>query len=1109
MRPFLSSRTVRDSHRRAFARAIALPLEPRQLLSTLAWTNRGVSDGFDGVFGTRANLARGVVDAVLNLYGQIIVDLNNNHSNRLDIAITMNTTGTGHGGSGGPSLFSASGVPQVGNIWLERGNDANGDGLGDGAGYYLDPVPTDSAEFNETIGNAFLGGAPTSSDAYAMLDLYNLVAHEVGHVLGFGVGNATSPFKSRTTYTGIADTIGYFYTFNGPSISHLLSSANGGADGGSAIHAARADLTPITYNGTRYDGCYSLMNWFYVDSARRTIDDTTLLMLKDAYGYTINLPQKFGTYHALLNRSNGELLVRGDSGISDDTIVIDRYSDRLRVSVDLGIDVPATGALPGNQNLPAFVSDWQIGEVSSIRVAAGHGNDSITVRDLGYSVGTNGFFRVPMTINGGVGTDSLYVDDYLNRDGGGGGIRWQVTNSRIRDYWAGYYANGYADYAAFENLSINGGALQTWFAVDSLNSGVTLQLFGNDGNDSLFVCQDASDIDNLMNGEIYFNGGAGTDEVIVYDIEDTYAPTGVTEAYTLNSVLADILDKTGESPGFGLLASAFHESFTLYASPLATTIDVNSVAWGTVSINAGAGNDTIRVGGGDLDQITGVVTINGDSGTDALVVDDSVQSAGATYDMLSATVRRSGRPDISHSTIEAATLCTGTGNDTVYVSAAPTLSRNVECGAGSDRVYVDTVSHVWSTSVTVNGGGGTDSVVVDDSATSDYAYSMDIDSMTDGYYVVGYDVGVESISLATGIGRDSIRVDGPFNAVSVMIDAGADPDSISIGTVDHVWRGSVTVTGGAGSDSLLVDDSGYGSATYTVNPTTLSDGANVITHSTMESVQLLTGIGVDQITANQAGVAYSLHLNAGDGNDAVSLVETSPGRPVLVDVGIGSDTLRLNLDNVGMAQATFESAQHLAYLEAGTGARLTLAPGGAAPLWITGDVMGPFATGLATLDLNDNIEIFDTGTPASLDFVQNALTYGYAGGSWTGPGYTSTVAATDGLSTGIGYVVAGSLFGSAGGVWHGYSVSQHAQLLSYTLYGDTDLNRTVNFDDLLRLAQNYNSGRGKAWFNGDCNYDKLVDFDDLLRLAQTYGNSLATSDTNREVTNGRQLLIEI
>jgi rhamnogalacturonan endolyase len=60
----------------------------------------------------------------------------------------------------------------------------------------------------------------------------------------------------------------------------------------------------------------------------------------------------------------------------------------------------------------------------------------------------------------------------------------------------------------------------------------------------------------------------------------------------------------------------------------------------------------------------------------------------------------------------------------------------------------------------------------------------------------------------------------------------------------------------------------------------------------------------------------------------------------------------------------------------------------------------------------------------------------------------------------------------------------------FVLAGDANRDRTVNFDDLLVLAKNYNK-MGATYSQGDLNYDGVVNFDDLLILAKAYNQTLA------------------
>lgn len=60
--------------------------------------------------------------------------------------------------------------------------------------------------------------------------------------------------------------------------------------------------------------------------------------------------------------------------------------------------------------------------------------------------------------------------------------------------------------------------------------------------------------------------------------------------------------------------------------------------------------------------------------------------------------------------------------------------------------------------------------------------------------------------------------------------------------------------------------------------------------------------------------------------------------------------------------------------------------------------------------------------------------------------------------------------------------------------GDTDFTGTVDFADLLKLAQNYSNPSGMTWEQGDFDFDGDVDFNDLLGLAQHFGTGALLND---------------
>lgn len=60
--------------------------------------------------------------------------------------------------------------------------------------------------------------------------------------------------------------------------------------------------------------------------------------------------------------------------------------------------------------------------------------------------------------------------------------------------------------------------------------------------------------------------------------------------------------------------------------------------------------------------------------------------------------------------------------------------------------------------------------------------------------------------------------------------------------------------------------------------------------------------------------------------------------------------------------------------------------------------------------------------------------------------------------------------------------------------GDADRDRDVDFDDLLKLAQNYGTTTAATWSQGNFTADGAVNFDDLLLMAQNYGRNALTAE---------------
>ena len=140
------------------------------------------------------------------------------------------------------------------------------------------------------------------------------------------------------------------------------------------------------------------------------------------------------------------------------------------------------------------------------------------------------------------------------------------------------------------------------------------------------------------------------------------------------------------------------------------------------------------------------------------------------------------------------------------------------------------------------------------------------------------------------------------------------------------------------------------------------------------------------------------------------------------------------------------------------------------------------------LDLTDNALVTSsTNSYYTFGGLIGVIKSGYANGSWTGEGITSSTAAmTPGHALGV--AKATDLFASFPATFMGQTVDATDVLVRYTRYGDANLDGGVNLSDFNRMASNF-GGVGKFWSQGDFNYDGTVNLTDFNLLAANFGLS--------------------
>jgi hypothetical protein len=253
--------------------------------------------------------------------------------------------------------------------------------------------------------------------------------------------------------------------------------------------------------------------------------------------------------------------------------------------------------------------------------------------------------------------------------------------------------------------------------------------------------------------------------------------------------------------------------------------------------------------------------------------------------------------------------------------------------------------------------------------------------------------------------------------------------------------------------------------------------------------------GAATLTKNGGGI-LTIGAAVVQSHTGGSLLNVDGGTMSLFSDAGSAAARRLNAGSRG-GTLVFETTQHLRSIFAANGGTVRMSHNRnrvlvTESIGVDNDVGGK-------IDLTDNNLIVDYTGNSVFNDVETLLEDGYAGGVWNGNGLVSSTAAAD-ATTGLGYAERTSVLSTFPTIFAGETIDSTAILVRHTLNGDTNLNRTVDFQDLVPLAQNYNPVVGnKTWVQGNFNYNTgdsaagAVGFPDLVALAQNYNLSILSA----------------
>jgi hypothetical protein len=339
------------------------------------------------------------------------------------------------------------------------------------------------------------------------------------------------------------------------------------------------------------------------------------------------------------------------------------------------------------------------------------------------------------------------------------------------------------------------------------------------------------------------------------------------------------------------------------------------------------------------------------------------------------------------------------------------------------------------------------------------------------------------------------------NLSPIYINGTAANDAVTLDftTASPVPSGGITYNGGTG-DSLSVTGTS-GADTASLGGSVLTFNSATINLPNVPTLTLNTGAGNDTLTQTSEPTATSVTFNGGTGTDQLNVnsgtytftadPEANTSSLAVVATGVASQiifnpTTGSLLHPVGLTLANGATATmaSLGVLRTPTNERVLV-------IGIPGATVAPTfsISSTSTLDLTDNdlIDLYGSGsTPYAT--IRGEIEQSYDGGKWDLAGLTSSAAAANSTTYGLGYAEASTLGDTS---FDGVTLGGNAVIVKYTLLGDANLDGSVNFNDFSTLQNHY--GNSGDWSAGDFNYDGTVNFNDFSLLQNNTGKSIGIS----------------
>ncbi len=391
-------------------------------------------------------------------------------------------------------------------------------------------------------------------------------------------------------------------------------------------------------------------------------------------------------------------------------------------------------------------------------------------------------------------------------------------------------------------------------------------------------------------------GGAGNDWIWYHGTETGGVAAGIgNDTLFLSSPAAltsiDLTSTGDQTSGDSVNVSGF-ENVSIWSGGLSLSITVTADSTAN-SIGLGSGADTIHGGGGAdaidaglgndrVDYNGSETSIDGNLGTDTLVL---LASSGLTAIDLSAgtgadettgdTTTVADFESFDASALASALLVTGTsGGETMITGSG---ADTIHGGGGADSISAgggnDTVDY-WATETSIDGGAGTNTLVVKAAVNLDLTSSTD-QSTSDSTTVTNF-INVDGTALTS---VQNLSVIGTSGANSIYGGSGKD-------TIDG-GGGADSISGGAGWDTINF----YGTETGIDGGSGSADLLVLKAQGGITAINMSVAAGTDQTTGDTLSVTNFENVDASILSAAQAVTITGSSGANTITGGTGADTI--------------------------------------------------------------------------------------------------------------------------------------------------------------------------------------------------------------------------